>query len=49
VILAIPETASLPMPRIVWMAAGSSWFRIGEWEIHASLLAVENNSRGLFN
>jgi hypothetical protein len=39
----IASSANLPMPRIVWMAAGSSWFRIGEWEIHASLLAVENN------
>jgi hypothetical protein len=42
----IASSANLPMPRIVWMAAGSSWFRIGEWEIHASLLAVRATTTG---
>jgi hypothetical protein len=39
----IASTANIPMPKIVWMKAPSSWFRIGPWEIHASLLAVEMN------
>jgi hypothetical protein len=39
----IATTANLPMPRIVWMEADGSWFRINEWEIHATLLAVKLN------
>jgi hypothetical protein len=40
---AIAATANLPMPQIVWVNAPSSWFRIAQWEIHASLLAIELN------
>jgi hypothetical protein len=39
----IAGAANLPMPTIVWIPEGSSWFRIGPWEIHASLIAVQMN------
>ena len=32
--------ANLPMPKLVWLPSESSFFRLGVWEIHASLSAM---------
>ncbi len=39
----VASMVNLPMPQVVWKDSGSSFFRIAQWEIHASLMSVTTN------